>query len=154
MLNVLNHLKIKKRQKQVLLNERGNLVPQKESENGDNDNYQKIYAFMEYLSGNNKSSSRNFGDSSKLTNWILDSGSTCHMTPQISYFILGSLEDTDKYIKLVDRITVTEKQKDDNKNPFVTTLHNVLLAPYLCNRLFSIIMYMNLVHTCLFLKGF
>ena len=38
--------------------------------------------------------------------------------------------------------------------PFIATLHNVLLAPDLCDRLFSIITLMNLVHTCLFHNGF
>ena len=48
---------------------------------------------MARMSGNDKSTSQNCGDSSKFTNWILDPGSTCHITPQISYFIPGSLED-------------------------------------------------------------
>ena len=42
----------------------------------------------------------------------------------------------------------------DNGNNFIATLHNVLLAPHLCNRLLSIIVLMNLGHTCLFQKGF
>ena len=37
---------------------------------------------------------------------------------------------------------------------FIPILHNVLLAPDLCNRLFSIIILMNFGHTCLFHKGF
>ena len=45
------------------------------------------------MSGNDKTSGRDFGDSSQLTNWILDSGETCHMTSQVSDFIPGSLED-------------------------------------------------------------
>ena len=53
---------------------------------------------MAQMSGNDESSSRYFGDSSKLTNWILDSGTTCNMTPQVQYFIPSSLEDTDKNI--------------------------------------------------------
>ena len=43
---------------------------------------------------------------------------------------------------------------DDNGYPFIATLHNVLLAPDLCDTLFSIITLMNLGHTCLFHKGF
>ena len=43
---------------------------------------------------------------------------------------------------------------DDNRKTFVATLYNVLLAPELCDRLFSIITLMNAVHTCLFHKGF
>ena len=53
---------------------------------------------MAHMSDNNKSSSRYFGYSSKLTNWILDSGETCHMTTEVSDFIPGSLEDMDKHI--------------------------------------------------------
>ena len=43
---------------------------------------------------------------------------------------------------------------DNNGDPFIATLHNVLLAPDLCDRLFSIITLMNSGHTCLFHKGF
>ena len=73
----------KKRQNQVCFNERGNCSPQKESENGDNDNNQKIYAYMARMSVNDQSSGRDFGDSSQSTNCILDSGATCHMTQQV-----------------------------------------------------------------------
>ena len=52
-----------------------------------------------------------FCDSSQLKNWILDSGATCHMTPEISDFIPGSLEDMDKHVEVADRHHVTEKQK-------------------------------------------
>ena len=41
---------------------------------------------------------------------------------------------------------------DNNGNPFIATLHNVLLAPDLCGRLFSIDTLKNSVHTCLFHK--
>ena len=41
---------------------------------------------------------------------------------------------------------------DDNGNPFIGTLHNVLLSPDLCCRLFSIITLMNSGHICLFRK--
>ena len=43
---------------------------------------------------------------------------------------------------------------DDHRDPFIATLQNVLLAPDLCYRLFSIIVLMSSVHTCLFHKGF
>ena len=43
---------------------------------------------------------------------------------------------------------------DDNEKTFVATLYNVLLAPDLCGRLFSIITLTNSGHTCLFHKGF
>ena len=85
-----------------------------------------------------------------------------HMTPQVSDFIPCSLEDADKYIEFAGGHNVIAKQKgqvqikicNDNRNIFIATLHNVLLAPDLCNGLFSIITSMNLGHTCLFRKGF
>ena len=43
---------------------------------------------------------------------------------------------------------------NDNRNKFIVTLYNVLLAPDLCNRLFSIIALMNAGNTCIFHKGF
>ena len=63
------------------------------------------------MSGNDKCPSEKFGDSSKLTNWILGSVATCHMTPEVSEFIAGSLEDTDKYIEVTGGHHTTEKQK-------------------------------------------
>ena len=53
---------------------------------------------MACMSDNDKFPSGNFCDSLQLTNWILDYGTTCHMTPDDSDFIPGSLEDTDKHI--------------------------------------------------------
>ena len=84
------------------------------------------------------------------------------MTLEVTDFISGSLEDTDKFIEVADGYHVTAKQEgsvriqmcDDNGKTFVATLYNVLLAPDLCNRLFSIITLMNTGHTCLFHKGF
>ena len=38
---------------------------------------------MAKISGNDKIPARDFGDSSQLTHWVLDSGETCHMTPQV-----------------------------------------------------------------------
>ena len=83
------------------------------------------------------------------------------MTPEVSDFIPGSLEDTDKFIEVADGHHVTAKKKgsvriqmcDDNEKKSVTTLYNVLLAPDLCDRLVSIIKLMNAGHTCLFQKG-
>ena len=84
------------------------------------------------------------------------------MTPEVTDFIPGSLEDTDKFIEVADRYHVTAKQKgsvriqmcDNNRKTFFATLYNVLLAPDLCNRLFSIIKLMNAGHMCLLHKGF
>ena len=112
--------------------------------------------------GNDKSYTRYFGDSSQVTNWILYSGATCHMTPQVSNFISGLLEDRDKYIGVEDDHYITDKQKGqiqiricgDNGYPFITTFHSVLLVTDLCNKLFLNIMLMNYIHACLFNKGF
>ena len=117
---------------------------------------------MERMSGNDEISGRDFGDSSQLTNWILYSGETCHMTPQVLDFTPSWLEDTDKYIEVADGNYVTAKQKCqvqirmciNNRYPFIVTFHNILLALDLCDRLFSIFMLMNSGHTYLFLKGF
>ena len=43
---------------------------------------------------------------------------------------------------------------DDNKKKFIATLYNVLLAPDLCDRLFSIISLMNAGNICHFHKRF
>ena len=45
---------------------------------------------MVRMYGNDECPSGNFGDTSQLTNWILDSGETCHMIPEVSDFIPGS----------------------------------------------------------------
>ena len=116
---------------------------------------------MACMSDNDECSSRDSGDSSQLTNWSLDSGGMCHMTSQVSDFIPGFLEDTDKYTEVADGYHVTAKQKvqveikmcDDNRDILIATLKNVILAPDICNGLFSIITLMNLGHTCLFHKG-
>ena len=117
---------------------------------------------MARMSGNDECPSGNFGDSSQLTNWILDSGATCYMTPRVSDFITGSLEDTDKHIEVAEGHHVTVKWKgqvqikmcDNHGDPFIATLHNVLLALNLCDRLFSTIALINSGHTCLFNKRF
>ena len=66
---------------------------------------------MARMSNNDECSSEKYDDSSQLTNQILDSGATYHMTPEVSYFIPGSLEDADKHIKFMYGHHVTEKQK-------------------------------------------
>ena len=113
------------------------------------------------MSDNDECLSRNFGDSLQLTNWILYSGATFHMTPDVPDFIPGSLDDTDKKIEVSDRHRVMAKKGqvrikmcDDNGDNFIAKIHNILLAPDLCNRLFLIITSMNLGRTFLFHKGF
>ena len=70
---------------------------------------------MARMSVNDEYPSGKFGDSSWLDNWILYSGATFHMTPEVSYFIPGSLEDKDKYIEVTDIHHVTAKKKDKYK---------------------------------------
>ena len=45
------------------------------------------------MSINDELKSVEYGDSLQLTNWVLDSGATCHMTPEGTDFIPESLED-------------------------------------------------------------
>ena len=81
------------------------------------------------MSSNDECSSENYGDSLQLTNWILDSGATCQMTPEVSDFIPGSLEDMDNYVEVADEHHVTAKQKsqvrieifENNRKPFIAT---------------------------------
>ena len=99
---------------------------------------------MARMSNDDKRENKDYGNSSQLNNWILDSGAMCHMTREITDFIPGSLEDMDKFIEVADGHHVTAEKKgsvqiqmcDDNGNKFIATLNNVLLAPTLCNRLF------------------
>ena len=147
-----------KQRKQVRFNEKVNRGYNKSEDNDDH----KIYASMAQMSSDDERKSGEYGDSSKLTNYILDSRATFHMTPEVTDFIPGSLEDTDKYIEVADINHVTAKQKgsvriqtcDDNGKKFIATLYNVLLATDLRDRLFSIITLMNAGHTCIFQKEF
>ena len=66
-----------------------------------------------------------------------------------------------KTLKLRKEITSQRKKSqvqikicNNHGDPFIATLHNLLLAPDLCDKLFSIIKLMNLGHTCLYHKGF
>ena len=86
----------------------------------------------------------------------------CHMAPEVSDFIPSPFDNTDKHIEVSEGYHVMEKQKGHvqikigNKKgeTFIATLHKVLLAPDLCDRLFSIITLINSIHTCLFQEGF
>ena len=57
-----------KRQRQVCFNEKGNRA----CDNIENSNDHKIYAYMARMSSNDERSSEKYGDSSQLTNCILD----------------------------------------------------------------------------------
>ena len=148
----------KKRRKQVRFNEKGNRA----CDNGKDKYDHKIYASMARMSSDGECKSGEYGDSLLLTNWILNSGEWCHMTPEVTDFIPGSLEDMDKYIEVADGHHVTAKQKgsvriqmcDNNRKKFAATLYDVLLAPDLCDRLFSIVTLINSGQKCLFHKGF
>ena len=116
--------------KEVRFNEKGNRT----CFNGENNSDQNMYASMALMSGNDEFPSGNFDNSSQFTNWILDFGATCHMTPKVSDFIRVSLEDTDKNIEVADGHHVTIKQKgqvqikmcDDHGDTFISifTQHN------------------------------
>ena len=66
---------------------------------------------MARMSNDDVSENKDYGNSSQLTNWILDSGATCHKTPEVTDFIPGSLEDTDNFIEVADGHNVTEKKR-------------------------------------------
>ena len=66
---------------------------------------------MARMSSDDKRENKDYGDSSQLTNLILDSGATCHITPEVTDFIPVSLKDTDKFIEFADGHHVTAKQK-------------------------------------------
>ena len=74
-----------KRRKSLRFNKKGNRA----CDNGEYDNENKIYASMAHMSSDDERESKEYGDSSQLTNWILDSGATCHMTPEVTDFIPG-----------------------------------------------------------------
>ena len=65
---------------------------------------------MAQMSSNVEIPRRYFGDISQLTNWILDSGVTGHLPPEISDFVPGLLVETDKYIEFAHGHFITAKQ--------------------------------------------
>ena len=107
----------------------------------DQNKSQKIYASMASVSSNAESPRRDLGDRSQLTNSVLDSGATCHMTPDISDFIAGSLVEMERSIEVTYVHFVTAKQtgevqikmRDNNGKPIIAVLYNVLLAPDSCD---------------------
>ena len=96
-----------KRCKQVRFNEKGN----RSCNSCKNDDDHKIYASMARMSSDDELKSGKYCDSLQFTNWILDSGATCHVTPEVSDFILGSLEDTENSLKLRTDITSRQNRK-------------------------------------------
>ena len=86
---------------------------------------------MECMYTNADSPRRDYGYSLQLTNWILDSGLTCHMTLDISGFVPGSLVETDKYIKVADGYFITEKQTGEVQIKCVTVMEKPSLLRYI-----------------------
>ena len=84
-----------------------------------------------------------------------------HNTRDVGFYT-GIILETDKYTKVADGHFFTAKQtgefqikmRENNGKSFIAMLYNILLSPNLCDRLFSIIMLMNLGNTWLFHKGF
>ena len=66
-----------KRRKQVRFNDKVICA----CDNGEDNDDHRIYTSMARMSSDDKRKSGKYDDSSQLTNWILDSGATCHMTP-------------------------------------------------------------------------
>ena len=64
------------------------------------------------MSDNDECHSRDFSDSLQLTNRILDSGATCHKTPQVSDFIPGSLENAYAQIEGADGLLIAASKQD------------------------------------------
>ena len=85
---------------------------------------------MARMPSDDERKSGNYGDSSQFTNWNLDSGATCHMTPEVFDFIPGTLEDTDKYIEVADGHHVTAKQKVKYKYKCATITERHSSQPY------------------------
>ena len=57
--------------------EKGN----RECDNSDDDNDHKIYASIAQIYNDDKHKNKDYGDSSQLTNWILDSGANVEIYP-------------------------------------------------------------------------
>ena len=62
--------------------------------------------------------------------YSLDSGATFHKAPEVSDFIPGSLEDTDKYIEVADGHHVTAKQKGQVRIKCATITERHSSQPY------------------------
>ena len=71
---------------------------------------------MAQMSINDKRKSEKYGNSSQLINWILYSGATYHMTPEVSDLVPVSLEDKDKYIEFCGQTSRHGETKRTSKN--------------------------------------
>ena len=86
---------------------------------------------MAHMPSNKESTRREFGYSLQLTNSILDSGATCHITPDILGLIPGSLVETDKYIEVADGHFVTAKQTGEVQIKCMTIMGKASLLRYI-----------------------
>ena len=111
---------------QVRFNEKGNGA----YDNGEDNDDHKIYASTARMSSDEERKSVKYGDILQLTNWILDSGATCHMMSEVSDFIPGTFEDTDKYIEVADGHHVTTKQKGQVRIKSATIMERNSSQPY------------------------
>ena len=69
-----------KRRKSEKSKEKGNRA----CNNSDGEDELKVYTSMARMYSDEKRKIKYYGDSSQLTNWILDSGAMCHMTPEVT----------------------------------------------------------------------
>ena len=97
-----------KQQNKVHYNEKSNRV----CDNGKNNSDRNIYAYMARMSENDEFPSGNFGDSSQLTNWILDSGAMCHMKPDVLDFFQVRQKIQINTLKFRTEITSRRNKKD------------------------------------------
>ena len=86
---------------------------------------------MASISSNAESNRIYFGDRLQLTNLILDSGATCHMTPEILDFISISMVEMDKYIEVTDGNFITTKKQEKFKLKYMIIVKNPLFPRYI-----------------------
>ena len=91
---------------------------------------------MARMSSNAEIPITDFVDSSQLTNWVLDQGVNCHMTPETLNYVPGSLVETYTYIGVSygrfvasrKTVGVQIKMRGNDVKPFISTLYNVLFS--------------------------
>ncbi len=93
------------------------------------------------------------GDPHNLTNWLMDSGATAHMTPRFA-----DLEDVEEGLNLGVEVAdghvvhcnkrgkIRVIMTDDNGDPLHALVHDCLYVPGLSRRLFSVTTFANLGH--------
>ena len=84
---IANYHKPRKDSQKIRKSEKSKEKGNRTCDNSDDDNELKVYASMARMSNDDKRENKDYGDSSQLNNWILDSGATCHMTTKVTDFI-------------------------------------------------------------------